>query len=99
MDGWTLQSESAGRPTLQRFFRVLQMFTKLLASLLASMWSSSVFSSPGPEASFEVKGPEGSTGLGDSNANISCPPLPHPLIMAMEKEPQRESPVEMRRNR
>lgn len=51
-------------------------FTKLLAWLSASMWPGSVLPSPGPEASFEVKGPEGGTDLGNSDADISCLPPP-----------------------
>lgn len=79
-------------------FRGLQALTKLLASLLASMWSGSVLSSPGPEASFEVKGPEGGTGLGDRDADIPYPPSPPSTVSWPWRSDHRiERPVEMRR--
>lgn len=56
-----------------------------LTSLLDSMWSGSTPSSPGPEASFEVKGPEGSTGLGGSDNTSQHPP--HPLCHGHREVP------------
>lgn len=79
-------------------FGVLQAVTKSLASLLASMGSGSVPSSPGPEASFEVKGPEGGTGLRDRDADISYPPPPPSTVSWPWRSDHRiERPVEMRR--
>lgn len=70
----------------------------LLASLLVSKWLASVLSSPGPEASFEVKGPEGGTSLGDRDEDISYPPLPTPtLSWPWRSDHRRERPVEMKR--
>lgn len=59
---------------VKEFFPVA--LTELLTSLLDSAWSGSVPSSAGPEGSFEVKGPEGSTGLENNDDNLSCHPLP-----------------------
>lgn len=68
----------------QKFFSIA--LTEQFTSLLDSMRSGSVPSSPGPEASFEVKGPVGHTGLVGSDDD-SAPPT---FIMAMEKCPRKE---------